>query len=201
MKYSGIFMSIRDARNSQIAIGCFLLVLSVPALATGKDLTEVQGRDPFSNDRSANNVVDYPSVLTSPEFESSVTGTVAPAVPGSSLTESKMLKTPVIPVTSTGIAPTKNYALVRPSASNSARALILHENVLLSIGLNQWAKDSGYKMLWNSSKDYLIYSTITYSGTTADDVLGDLGKLFASENYGLVIKLYQKNNVLVVDEQ
>ncbi|NMC25611.1 TcpQ domain-containing protein [Rahnella inusitata] len=81
------------------------------------------------------------------------------------------------------------------------RALVLHENVLLSQALNQWAKDSGYKMLWNSNKDYMIYSTITYTGATTDDVLGDLGKLFSSENYGLVIKLYQKNKVLLVDEQ
>ena len=56
-------------------------------------------------------------------------------------------------------------------------------------------------MLWNSAKDYIIYSTISFTGKTQDEVLGELGKLFASENYGLVIKFYQKNNVLLVDEQ
>ncbi|EBC1521485.1 pilus assembly protein, partial [Salmonella enterica] len=34
-----------------------------------------------------------------------------------------------------------------------------------------------------------------------DEVLNQLGQLFRSENYGLVVKLYEKNNVLVIDGQ
>jgi len=204
MNDSGMFMSIRDAQKLQIAIGYCLLLTSVPAIATETGLTAAQARDPFSDSRSTDNQTDYPSVLTAPEFESNVTKAVtpSPATTGAAPAKAQVLKTPLVPATSTAAPLVKSYGLTTPaSTSTFPRALVLHENVLLSQGLNQWAKDSGYKMLWNSSKDYLIYSTITFTGSTTDDVLGDLGKLFSSENYGLVIKLYQKNRVLIVDEQ
>lgn len=194
-------MSKRDAKIIQKAIGYCLLFLSVPTLATEGGFTEAQSRDPFSESRSTSDRSEYPSVLTEPDFESSVNNIVAspkPTVPSASPKKVTELKTPVRPVTSSALN-TQKYAMVAPTYPT--RALVLHENVLLSQALNQWAKDSGYKMLWNSNKDYMIYSTITYTGATTDDVLGDLGKLFSSENYGLVIKLYQKNKVLLVDEQ
>ncbi|MEB2436800.1 hypothetical protein [Citrobacter braakii] len=38
-------------------------------------------------------------------------------------------------------------------------------------------------------------------GKSTQDVLVKLGQVFTSENYGLVIKDYQANNVLIIDEQ
>ena len=90
------------------------------------------------------------------------------------------------------VATNNNYA-VSPS-------LVLHENELLSQGVKKWVEGNGYKLLWNSKKDYLIYNDITMSGRTDDDVLQQLGELFFSENYGLVVKKYEKNRVVVIDE-
>lgn len=81
------------------------------------------------------------------------------------------------------------------------KTLQLQENVLLSQGLKAWAESNGYKLLWNSHKDYIIYNSLTLSGASDDDVLAALGELFFSENYGLVVKKYTKNNVIVIDEQ
>lgn len=196
-------MNKRDARMMQKAMGYCLLMFSVSAAASEAGFTEAQNRDPFSESRISDDKTEYPSVLTAPDFEASVTSVKPQVKPAAVAAAPKMtpntLRTPVQPVMSTGTSPVQRYASA--VSSYPTRALVLHENILLSQGLNQWAKDSGYKMLWNSNKDYMIYSTITYTGATADDVLGDLGKLFASENYGLVIKLYQKNKVLLVDEQ
>lgn len=187
----------------QKAIGYCLLMFSVSAAASGAGFTEAQNRDPFSESQNSNDQTEYPSVLTAPDFDATVSSIKPQVKPATVSAAPKVtpntLRTPVQPMMSTAVTPVKPY--VPASGNYPARALILHENVLLSQGLNQWAKDSGYKMLWNSNKDYMIYSTITFTGKTADDVLGDLGKLFASENYGLVIKLYQKNKVLLVDEQ
>ncbi|EAO2872881.1 pilus assembly protein [Salmonella enterica subsp. enterica] len=77
----------------------------------------------------------------------------------------------------------------------------LQENHLLSLDIASWAKAQGMHLLWNSNKDYLIYSTINLTGKDRDEVLNQLGQLFRSENYGLVVKLYEKNNVLVIDGQ
>lgn len=82
----------------------------------------------------------------------------------------------------------------------SSSALVLNENELLSEGINSWAVAHGYKLFWNSKKDYLVYNTINLSGKTDDEILQSLGELFFSENYGLVVKKYEKNHVIVVDE-
>ncbi|HFG9802772.1 TPA: TcpQ domain-containing protein [Salmonella enterica subsp. enterica serovar Mississippi] len=79
--------------------------------------------------------------------------------------------------------------------------LNLVENHLLSLDIGAWAKSQGLRLLWNSNRDYLIYSTIHLTGKNRDEVLNQLGQLFRSENYGLVVKLYEKNNVLVIDGQ
>lgn len=81
-----------------------------------------------------------------------------------------------------------------------APALRLQENMLLSQAIKQWAEGNHYKLFWNSKKDYLVYSTITLTGKTDDEILQSLGELFFSENYGLVVKKYAKNQVIVVDE-
>nr|WP_240782862.1 TcpQ domain-containing protein [Rahnella sp. RFA10(1/100)] len=78
--------------------------------------------------------------------------------------------------------------------------LLLNSGDLLSQGLQKWARDFGYKLLWQSKSDYLIFSPITLTGKNEDEVLTGLGDLFASENYGLIIKNYQKNRVLLVDD-
>lgn len=77
----------------------------------------------------------------------------------------------------------------------------LQENHLLSLDIGTWAKAQSMHLLWNSNRDYLIYSTINLTGKNRDEVLNQLGQLFRSENYGLVVKLYEKNNVLVIDGQ
>lgn len=86
-------------------------------------------------------------------------------------------------------------------AYNPWLTLNLQESHLLSLDIDAWAKSQGMRLLWNSNRDYLIYSAIHLTGTNRDDVLNQLGELFRSENYGLVIKLYEKNNVLVIDGQ
>lgn len=83
----------------------------------------------------------------------------------------------------------------------TSTVLLLRENALLSQELSAWAQRQGLRLLWNSDKDYLIFSNIALSGKGRDDVLNELGKLFLSENYGLVIKLYEANHVLIIDSQ
>ncbi|HDS6852050.1 TPA: TcpQ domain-containing protein [Enterobacter cancerogenus] len=123
----------------------------------------------------------HASMNTSPAVESS-TNAAAPVVE----------KTPRNPFTTESV--------VSPAYSPSVASLILQENVLLSQAIKQWAENNHYKLFWNSKKDYLIYNTITLSGKTDDDILQSLGDLFFSENYGLVVKKYEKNHVIVVDE-
>ena len=77
----------------------------------------------------------------------------------------------------------------------------LLEEELLSQQLTKWAQQNGYKLLWNSSTDFVIYKAIHLQGKSTQDVLVKLGQVFTSENYGLVIKDYQANNVLIIDEQ
>lgn len=79
--------------------------------------------------------------------------------------------------------------------------LVLVEEELLSQQLSKWAEQNGYKLLWNSSTDFVIYKAINLAGKTTQDVLTKLGQVFTSENYGLVIKDYQANHVLLIDEQ
>ncbi|HFE6711798.1 TPA: TcpQ domain-containing protein [Salmonella enterica subsp. enterica serovar Newport] len=92
---------------------------------------------------------------------------------------------------------------VKPVAGtyNPWLTLNLQEKHLLSLDIGTWAKAQGMHLLWNSNQDYLIYSTINLTGKDRDEVLNQLGQLFRSENYGLVVKLYEKNNVLVIDGQ
>ncbi|QQN37287.1 TcpQ domain-containing protein [Rahnella aceris] len=78
--------------------------------------------------------------------------------------------------------------------------LTLNSGELLSQGIKTWAEQAGYKLLWQSKNDYLIYSHIALVGKNDDEVLAELGKLFSSENYGLIIKNYQKNHVLLIDD-
>ena len=77
--------------------------------------------------------------------------------------------------------------------------LTLNSGELLSQGIKTWAEQAGYKLLWQSKNDYLIYSHIALVGNNEDEVLTELGKLFSSENYGLIIKNYQKNHVFIID--
>ncbi|MCE1396879.1 toxin co-regulated pilus biosynthesis Q family protein [Enterobacter cloacae] len=88
----------------------------------------------------------------------------------------------------------------KPVPALTATSLVMQENELLSQAIKQWAASNHYKLFWNSKKDYLIYNTITLSGKTDDDILQSLGELFFSENYGLVVKKYEKNHVIVIDE-
>ncbi|HFW1990565.1 TPA: TcpQ domain-containing protein [Salmonella enterica subsp. enterica serovar Saintpaul] len=87
------------------------------------------------------------------------------------------------------------------SAHNPWLTMNLQESHLLSLDIGAWAKSQGMHLLWNSNRDYLIYSPIHLTGKNRDEVLNQLGQLFLSENYGLVVKLYEKNNVLVIDGQ
>lgn len=80
-------------------------------------------------------------------------------------------------------------------------SLTLNKDKLLSQEIQTWAEKYGLRPLWNSSRDYIIYNSITLTGKTTDDVLAQLGQVFASEHYGLIIKLYEKNNVLVIDAE
>ncbi|WP_336285835.1 TcpQ domain-containing protein [Citrobacter arsenatis] len=80
-------------------------------------------------------------------------------------------------------------------------SLLLRKDSLLSKELELWASKSDYKLLWNSNRDYIIYNTIILNATSFDNVLNELGKLFDSENYGLVIKQYEVNKVIIIDAQ
>lgn len=79
--------------------------------------------------------------------------------------------------------------------------LLLRKDSLLSKELESWLNQSGYTLLWNSNRDYIIYNTITLQADKFDNVLNELGELFESENYGLVIKQYEVNKVIIIDSQ
>lgn len=89
-----------------------------------------------------------------------------------------------------------NYSAPTPTSIT----LVLNSGNLLSQDIKTWAERSGFKLLWRSKSDYLIYSPIVLTGKDNDEVLTALGRLFASENYGLIIKNYQKNHVLLIDD-
>ncbi|BBM81143.1 type 4b pilus CFA/III biogenesis protein CofC [Escherichia coli] len=109
--------------------------------------------------------------------------------------------------------PRSPFSIDRQSASNTVKnqadinnsidsySLILKENSLLSQEVKNWAQEQGYKLLWRSDKDYIIYKTVRFNGQSREDILKSLGDLFSSEQYGLVVKLYAGNNVLVIDSQ
>lgn len=86
------------------------------------------------------------------------------------------------------------------SEPTALRPMVIQENELLSQGVKAWVNGNGYKLFWNSKKDYLVYNDIMLNGNTDDDILQALGELFFSENYGLVVKKYEKNHVIVIDE-
>lgn len=94
----------------------------------------------------------------------------------------------------------ESIAPVVPAPVQQVRLTLIEEE-LLSQQLSKWAQQNGYKLLWNSSTDFVIYKAINITGKTKQDVLMQLGRVFTSENYGLVIKDYQANNVLLIDEQ
>ncbi|WP_227744162.1 TcpQ domain-containing protein [Hafnia paralvei] len=79
--------------------------------------------------------------------------------------------------------------------------LSLVKGGLLSKELETWINKSGYTLLWNSNRDYIIYNTITFNADSFDNILNELGNLFESENYGLVIKQYEVNKVIIIDAQ
>ncbi|ENW1110058.1 type 4b pilus CFA/III biogenesis protein CofC [Escherichia coli] len=109
--------------------------------------------------------------------------------------------------------PRSPFSIDRQSESNTVKnradinniidsySLILEENSLLSQEVKNWAQKQGYKLLWRSDKDYIIYKTVRFNGQSREDILKSLGDLFSSEQYGLVVKLYAGNNVLVIDSQ
>ena len=86
-------------------------------------------------------------------------------------------------------------------SKDSGCLLTLNENALLSQEVKKWAENKGYKLLWKSEKDYIIYKQVQFNGKSSEEVLRLLGELFSSEQYGLVVKLYSGNNVLVVESQ
>ncbi|EJB4003822.1 type 4b pilus CFA/III biogenesis protein CofC [Escherichia coli] len=109
--------------------------------------------------------------------------------------------------------PRSPFSIDRQSESNTVKnradinnsidsySLVLKENSLLSQEVKNWAQEQGYKLLWRSDKDYIIYKTVRFNGQSREDILKSLGDLFSSEQYGLVVKLYAGNNVLVIDSQ
>lgn len=78
--------------------------------------------------------------------------------------------------------------------------LILHSDNLLSQQIKEWSSSQGYKLIWKSKKDYLIYNDIHIKGNESRDVLDKLGNLLASQDYSFNIKLFKNNNVLVIEE-
>lgn len=84
---------------------------------------------------------------------------------------------------------------------SKSKYLVLRKNGLLSKELESWVNQRGYTLLWNSNRDYIIYNTITLSADSFDNILNELGNLFNSENYGLLIKQYEVNKVIIIDAQ
>lgn len=97
----------------------------------------------------------------------------------------------------------KTSAITDNVISNAykSQTLLLRKDGLLSKELGAWVNQGGYTLLWNSNRDYIIYNTITLHADSFDNILSELGKLFDSENYGLVIKQYEVNKVIIIDAQ
>lgn len=94
-----------------------------------------------------------------------------------------------------------NKKTIEPDVSKGDEgiSITLKEGSLLSQELKSWASAQNYKLLWNSDKDYIIYREVTFGRKSKEDILRSLGDFFSSEQYGLVLKLYTGNNVLVID--
>lgn len=168
----------------KIITGIVLMTLSSLSVASGHSGagTSVSdlARSPFQADRDkARMQTEQPT----PPVSAPASGEVSPATTTSALTSPVQQKPPVA------------------GAYNPWLTMNLQESHLLSLDIGTWAKAQGMHLLWNSNRDYLIYSTINLTGKNRDEVLSQLGQLFLSENYGLVVKLYEKNNVLVIDGQ
>lgn len=118
-------------------------------------------------------------------------------IPSDSTSLNKTMETPRNPFSGEH---NSSASLTLPAQSTISVTMTLDSGDLLSQGIKKWAQKSGYKLLWQSKNDYLIFSHIILQGKDDDEVLTALGKLFASENYGLIIKNYQKNRVLIVDD-
>lgn len=171
--------------------GIVLMTLSSFSVADGgvgtSNSVSDLSRSPFQTDREkARTQAGHQEHLT-PQISSSSRGvggvTVVPSA-------GQPVVTAPVPAKSSG-----------PGAYNPWLTINLQESHLLSLDIGKWAKSQGMHLLWNSNRDYLIYSTINLTGKNRDEVLNQLGQLFHSENYGLVVKLYEKNNVLVIDAQ
>lgn len=170
----------------KIITGIALMTLSSLSVAAGHAGASVSdlSRSPFQADRDK---ARMQTEHLTPSVSAPVSGVsgvvVSPAATSSTLTSPVQQKQPVA------------------GAYNPWLTMNLQENHLLSLDIGAWAKVQGMRLLWNSNRDYLIYSTINLTGNNRDEVLNQLGQLFRSENYGLVVKLYEKNNVLVIDGQ
>ncbi|HID5222599.1 TPA: TcpQ domain-containing protein [Proteus mirabilis] len=78
--------------------------------------------------------------------------------------------------------------------------LVLKADNLLSQQIKDWSLNQGYKLMWKSKKDYLIYNDIYITGSENNEVLDKLGYLLSSQDYNFNIKLFKNNNVLVIEE-
>lgn len=73
---------------------------------------------------------------------------------------------------------TTTTTMLSPAPVPLTFPLTLNSGELLSQGIKKWADSLGYKLLWQSKNDYLIYSHIILAGKDDDEVLTELGKLF-----------------------
>ncbi|WP_249025151.1 TcpQ domain-containing protein [Citrobacter braakii] len=171
----------------KIITGIALMTLSSLSVAAGHSGAGASmsdlSRSPFQVDRDKVRMqTEHPAPSVSAPV-SGESGGSSPAATSSALTSTVQQKPPVA------------------GAYNPWLTMNLQESHLLSLDIGTWAKAQGMHLLWNSNRDYLVYSTINLTGKNRDEVLNQLGQLFRSENYGLVVKLYEKNNVLVIDGQ
>lgn len=170
----------------KIITGIALMTLSSLSVAAGHAGASVSdlSRSPFQADRDK---ARMQTEHLTPSVSAPVSGgsgtVVSPAAMSSTLTSPVQQKQPAA------------------GAYNPWLTMNLQDNHLLSQDIDAWAKSQGMRLLWNSNRDYLIYSAIHLTGKNRDELLNQLGELFRSENYGLVVKLYEKNNVLVIDGQ
>lgn len=182
---------MEEKMKVKIISGIVLVMLSSLSLASGSVGTSNSvsdlSRSPFQTDREKVRAQAGHQEHLTPQVSSSSRGgaTVVPSA-------GQAVVTAPVP------APAKSSG---PGAYNPWLTINLQESHLLSLDIGNWAKSQGMHLLWNSNRDYLIYSTINLTGKDRDEVLNQLGELFRSENYGLVVKLYEKNNVLVIDAQ
>ncbi|ENZ9960013.1 TcpQ domain-containing protein [Salmonella enterica] len=170
----------------KIITGIALMTLSSLSVAAGHSGASVSdlSRSPFQADRDkARMQTEHLTPSVSAPVSGGSGAVVSPAAMSSTLTSPVQQKQPTA------------------GAYNPWLTMNLQDNHLLSQDIDAWAKSQGMRLLWNSNRDYLIYSAIHLTGKNRDELLNQLGELFRSENYGLVVKLYEKNNVLVIDGQ